>query len=291
MSDQNELEEIKKIDQNLSIINEKTSSQNEIIRVLVEKRNKLNLKTKDLRQEIIQKKIERDKLNNKVKVLKQKRNVTHLEIREKIETTKKKRKKIESLKEKIPNRSSQDLRKEFDETEWKIQTSILELEEEKELVDRVKNLGTQLSKYKQIDAQKLKIRKLSIEIYKLKQYAEKTHNELTKIANKSQELHTFISAKINEIKITKEEADQLHKSYLKIKEQYILLRNKSRELIQKKRTLLNSIKENDEKNRKESEDNLKKKIKMEAQSKIKNKEKLSWVEFKLLTESDQKNNK
>lgn len=291
MSDQKEHKEIKEIDQKLILLKEKSFSQNEKIRVLVEKRNKLNMKVKELRQDIRLKKVERDKLNDKVKTLKKLRNEMQIEIKKKVEIIKKFRKKINLLREKLPNRNSQNLQKEFDELEWKIQTTTLELDEEKILVEQVRNLGTQISKYKKIEKQNSKIIDLRKNINKYETKANKTHNELTGFANKSQELHSLISSKFDELRITKEKADQLHISYLDIKKQYLPLRTENRELFQKKRNLLNSIKEKDDKKRRETEKNLKIKIKTEAQTKIKSKEKLSWNEFKLLTESNNENNK
>ena len=150
MSDQNEFEEIKKIDQNLLEIREKIASQKENIIFLIEKRDKLNKKVKELAEEIKQKKVERDKLNITVKNLKEKRFFTHLEIQKKIDTIKKYKRNIELIKLKITKKNYQDLKKEFDDIEWKIQTNSLELDEEKELVKRAKILGTQISRYNKI---------------------------------------------------------------------------------------------------------------------------------------------
>jgi len=291
VSDQKEFKEIKEIDHELILIREKVSLQNENIRAFVEKRNKLNMKFDELRQEIRQKKIERDKLNDKVKILKEKRSNLHFEIKKKVEAIKKYRKKIDVIKGKLFRRNGQDLIKEFEKLEWKIQTTTLKLDEERELVEKVKILGTQISKYKKIDEQNLKIRKLSAEIQKFQQEAHKTHIELIELAKKSQEIHVIISSKIDELKISKDKADKHHRAYLDIKEHSIPLQTKSRELSQKKRELLNKLEEKEKNRRKETEKKLKKKIKSEAQAKIKNKEKLSWDEFKLLTESDHKNNK
>ena len=291
MSDQIELREIKEIDQKLILLEEKSISQNEKISVLAKKRNKLNMKVRELSQDIRINKVERDKLNDKVKVLKENRNKTHIEIKKKVEIINKFRNKIDILKEKLPNRNSQDLRNEFDALEWRIQTTILELDEEKRLVEKVKILGTQISKYKKIEKKNVKIMELRRDLKKQETEANKTHIKLTELASKSQELHSSISSKLDELKITKDKADQLHISYSEFKKQNLPIKTESRELVQKKRKLLNSIKEKDDKKRKETEKNLKIKIKTEAQTKIKNKEKLSWNEFKLLTESNHENNK
>lgn len=291
MSDQNEFEEIKKIDQNLLRIKDQIDSQNENIIIIIEKRNELNKKIKKVAQEINQMKIERDNLNIKVKNLKEKRKATHLEIKEKIKAIEKNRENIKLLKLRIPKRSYRDLQKEFDDIEWKIQTTTLELDKEKELVERAKILGTQICKYNKIKKEKDEIKRLDVVIEKLDKYANQTHIELIEIATKSQEIHSIISSKIYELKIIKKKADQLHLNYLDLNKKNQPLLIKRQELIQRKELLLSNIKEKEERKRKKIEKELKEKIKSEAQSKIKNKEKLSWDEFKLLTELEHKNNK
>lgn len=285
MSNLIEFKEIKEIDKILFQIREKTSTQKDKISLIVEKRNKLNSKTNNLRQEIRQKKIERDKLNNKVKNLKEKRNKTHLEIKKRISSIKKIRKCMEVFNSKNPKRNLSNIQKEFDELEWEIQTSTLELDEEKKLVEKVMILGTIIKKLKKIDDQKLKINKINQEISKLDAIAEKTHTELTHTAEKSQELHKIIIIKITELDKNKEKADKLHQTYLSLNDDLTPSLEESRKLVQRKKELLDIIKEKEEKRRKKTEENLKKKIKTEAKNKIENKEKLSWDEYKLLTES------
>jgi len=235
--------------------------------------------------------INRNKLNEKVKKLKEKRTITHLEIKEKISAIKQLRKKIEILVSKNSYRNYPKIQKEFNELEWRIQTSTLEIEEEKKLVERVKVLGTQISKIKKIEEQKIKVNKLHNEISKLEIEAEKTHSKLTEIAKKSQELHKIIIAKSMELEKIKEKGDKVQQSYLNLKEDFTLSREDREKLILRKKELLAIIKDKEEKRRKQKEEILKKKIKSDAKAKIKNKQKLSWDEFKLLTESDQKTNK
>jgi uncharacterized coiled-coil DUF342 family protein len=291
VSNKNDIKEINNIVQKIIIINEKLVSPNENIRVFIEKRDKLNIKFNELQQEIRQEKIDRDKLNKKVKLLKEKRDQYQSEIKRKIEESKKYRKKIDNLIEKLPNRTNRDLQKEFDDIEWEIQTTTLDLEEEKKLVQKAKIIGIQLNKYEKIDKQTLRIRKLRKECQKLKNNADRTHEELTTLALRSQEIHATMSSMINESKIIMEKANNLHKSYLKLKRQIKPFQDVSRELVNKKKNLLNKIKEKEGQRKKEIEKNLRKKIKSEAKIKIKNKEKLSWDEFKLLDESDLKNHK
>jgi len=291
VSDQNEFKEIKKIEQNLLEIREKIASQKENIIFLVEKRDKLNKKVKELAEEIKQKKVERDKLNITVKNLKEKRFFTHLKIQKKIDAIKKYKRNIELIKLKITKKNYQDLKKEFDDIEWKIQTNILELDEEKELVKRAKILGTQIGRYNKIKKEKEEIKKLNSDIQNLDKYANKIHIELIKNATKSQEIHSIISLKIDELKIIKAKANDIHLNYLELIKNIKPLHIKKHELTRRKEEFLVQLTEKEKRKRKEVEKNLKEKIKSDARIKIKNKEKLSWDEFKLLTELEPKNNK
>lgn len=286
MIKQKELIDLNEIDQKLESFKEKQYSLNENIKVLVEKRDKFNIKSKESRQKIFEQKKIRDELNNKVKTLKQKRDKTRLQIREKIEEIKYYRQKIDSFRDKLPKRKSIDLQKEIDDIDWKIQTTTLELDEEKQLVEQVKIIATQLSKYKKIDKQKLIIYKIQTELDKLDKIANTAHEELSKIAKKSQEIHKVISLTIDELNNVKEKADQHHISYLEEKKEYEPLKDEITELLNKKKNLLKIIKEKDENKKRENEQKLKKKIKTEAQIKLKNGKKLSLQEFKIMTESE-----
>jgi len=285
---QKELTELNEVDQKLSLIKEKKYTQNENIRLLVEKRDKCNLKFKELRQNINEQKMDRDELNEKVKKLKQKRDIIRLEISSKIEEIMKHRQKIDSFRDKLPIRKNIDLQKEFEDLEWKIQTTTLELDEEKQLVEQVKIIGTQLNKYKKIDKQKKIIFEIQSEINELKKITEKTHEELTKIANQSQKMHKAMSLNIDELNNIKEKGDQFHFAYLKEKKEQILLQDEIRKLIDNKNKLRKIIKEQDETRKREAEKKIKKEIKSEAQNKLKNGKKLSLEEFKLLSESEDK---
>ncbi len=286
MIKQKELIDLNEIDQKLKSFKEKQDSQNQNIRVFVEKRDKFNIKSKELRQKIIEQKKIRDELNDKVKILKQKRENTRLGIREKIEEIKYHRQKIDSFRDKLPERRCIDLQKEIEEIEWKIQTTTLELDEEKQLVEQVKIIGTQLSKYKKIDKQKVIIQKIQTELDNLDKIANTAHEELSKIAKKSQETHKVMSLTIKELNSVREKADQYHISYLGEKKEQKPLKDEIIELLIKKKNILKKIKEQDENKKRESEQKLKKKIKTEAQIKLKNGKKLSLEEFKLINESE-----
>jgi uncharacterized coiled-coil DUF342 family protein len=195
-------------------------------------------------------------------------------------------KKIAELKKKKPRKSRSQLDKEIQDIEWKIQTTPLDLQEEKRLVEEVKQLEPQLNIYKKIEQQNKKIAELRKELKTLEAKANEHHQELIATAQKSQEFHATIIAKISEAKNIKREADRLHSAYIQAKEQAKPLYQEMKEITEKKKKLQDAIREEDEKQKKNAEKNLKEKLELQARDKLQRGEKLSWDEFQLLADDD-----
>ena len=157
MTAQDKTSELERISRQLYALREQANSEDADTQGHVEKRDKLNEKFKKLRQEIREFKTERDNLNEKVKTLKQQRDEARAKIRVRIEEIKAHNQKIAELKKKTPRESRRDLQKEFDDIEWKIQTTPLDTKEEKRLIENVRQLETQLNIYKKIDKRVKKI--------------------------------------------------------------------------------------------------------------------------------------
>jgi uncharacterized coiled-coil DUF342 family protein len=268
---------------------------------LVEKRDKLNEQFKKLRQETRELKTERDTINDKVHTLKAQRDETRTTIHTIIEEIKKVREKIAELKKKTPKRSQSDLQKEFDDIEWKIQTTSLDLKEEKLLIENVKQLELQLSAYKKIDQQDKRISEMEQGLKALDEACEKLHTELSALAQKSQETHQKMITKINEAKKTKEEADALHNAYLLTRERTRLideqrrrlagemrrLRESERQIRESQRQTQETQREQENASKTNTEKALKERLGAQAREKLQRGEKLSWDEFQLLEDEDE----
>jgi len=278
--------EIARFTQQLAALREQVHSATADTKVHVEKRDKLNEQFKKLRQEIRELKNERDNLNEKVKILKQQRDAARAKIRADIEEVKVHSQKIAELKKKTPKTSRRELQKEFEDIEWKIQTTSLDMQEEKRLVEKVKQLETQLSIHKKIDQHAKKIAELRKELETLETKADAVHQELTETAKKSQEIHAKMTAKISESKSIKSEADSLHGAYVQAKEQVRPLHEEIKKLTEQRKKLQDAVREEDEKIKKNAEKALKEKLESQARDKLQRGEKLSWDEFKLLTDDD-----
>ena len=286
MTAQDKTSELERISRQLYALREQANSEDADTQGHVEKRDKLNEKFKKLRQEIREFKTERDNLNEKVKTLKQQRDEARAKIRVRIEEIKAHNQKIAELKKKTPRESRRDLQKEFDDIEWKIQTTPLDMQEEKRLMERVKQLETQLSVYKKIDQHVKKISELRKELELFEANADAAHQELTEIAERSQDIHAKMIGKIAESKDIKAEADGLHSAYIQAKEQVRPIREEIKKLTEQKRKLQAAMREEDAKRKRSVEQALKEKLGSQAKDKLERGEKLSWDEFKILADDE-----
>ncbi len=286
MTAQDKASEIAIISEQISALKEQNNTAGADTKGQVEKRDKLNEKFKKMRQEINEFKNQRDKLNEKVKTLKQQREDARVTIRAFIDQIKVHNEKIAELKKKTPRENRREMQKEFDDIEWKIQTTSLDVQEEKRLMERVKQLETQLSGYKKIDQHIKAISELRKELEPFEAKADAAHQELTEIAEQSQNIHTQLIAKIDESKKIKAEADGLHSAYIQAREQVRPLREEIKKLTEQKRKLQADAREEDAKRKKGVEQALKEKIGSQAKDKLERGEKVSWDEFALLADDD-----
>jgi len=283
---QNRANQIAELNEQIASLKEEINKANADIKVHIEKRDKLNGQFRKYREEIQALKNERDLINNGVKALKQQRDAAREKMKKIIAEIRAINDEIRALKAKKPRKSRQQLEKEIHNIEWKIQTMTLDLQEEKRLVNEVKQLESQLRIYQKMEQQNMRITELQEEIEALEAKANASHQELISAAQRSQELHAMIITKINEATAIKREADQLHSAYVLAKERMEPLRQALKELIEQKRQLQNAIREESEMQKKTAEKVLKETLEAQARSKLQQGEKLSWEEFQLLADDE-----
>jgi uncharacterized coiled-coil DUF342 family protein len=253
-----------------------------------EKRDKQNEEFRNLRSEIFELRNERDKLNEEVKMSKLQRDDARSEFHAKIEETKKLGQEMEALFKKKPSRSFQSLQQEFEQIEWKIQTTPLGPEEEKELIEQVKQLETQLRIYKKLDQLNQKRIGLKAELDALKTRSKLSHEELTETAKRSQQIHAKMIEKINESKNIKEKADGLHGLFLQTREKIRPVQEEISKISLQIKELEEEAQKEEKKERKKSEEALREKLEKEAREKLQRGEKLTWEEFQLLAKKGTK---
>lgn len=286
MTEQRKAAEIAAINQQIASLREQITKADAETRLHIEKRDKLNEQYRKIHQEIHELKNERNSLNEKVGDLKLQRDNARAKIRTIIDEIKAHNQKSANLKKKTPKESYGKLQKKFDDIEWKIQTTSLDMQEEKRLVAEAQELETQLNIYKKIELQNKKIAELRGQLRALEKNADAFHQELTAIAQTSQELHASMVEKINESRKIKSEADSLHATYIQAKETAKPIREEMKRLTEQKKRLLDAVREEDEKKKKMTERALKEKLEFQARDKLQRGEKLSWDEFQLLVDDD-----
>ncbi len=231
MTEKQKPSQLTNINQQIDALKKQISEGNANIKKYIEKRDKLHEQNRKAREEINQIKAERDALNEKVKALKAQRDAVRVLTAPIMEEINQINEKIEEVKKKLPRASHRDLQEQHDAIEWKISTTSLDLQEEKRLIEEVKAIEIQLSGYKKIDVLHKKIKGLYEHRKTFDVQADGYHKELTEVAKKSQDLHAVMMEKVNVMKRDKAEADGLHQSFIKTKEQNDAFYQQIRELI------------------------------------------------------------
>jgi uncharacterized coiled-coil DUF342 family protein len=273
----------------------------------IELRDQLNEQVKKSWLEIQAMKTERDSINEKVKLLKEQRDATRVKTGELVEKIKEVDTKIEGLRTKAPHANPKALKEELEALEWKIQTSTLDMQEEKRLVENVKKLEIKLSGFKKIDTQYKKIAELQNVRKPLQNQADALHDELTDLAKKSQDIHVNMMSKIEQTKINQADADKNHQAFIASKDQINQLlveiavltgqmkglqynmRETSKAMYEKSKAERSRGRSRVNENRQQKSavnKQVKEKLGSEAKEKLARGEKLSWGEFQLMDDDE-----
>lgn len=253
---------------------------------LAERRNKLNEKMKGLRTSFIELKKVRDQINSEVRELKQQKNRIKADIACKIEELKHLRQETEELCSKRPAIALQRLKKEIEEIEWKIQTTSLDLHEEKKLVERVSKLEVQLSIHRKISVLRQKMMELKAEIKALSARAKSLHEQIAEKVKESQSCHEKMMLILEESKHVKAEADYIHELYMKAKAASKTLQLEISRILEDMSRAKAEVAAEEEIKRKKAEEELVKTVEKQALEKLKRGEKLTWEEFKLIADRE-----
>lgn len=289
-------QQIEAINKRIGTLKEDLNKTHEDIKKFIEQRDQLNAKAQVLRQEIGDLKKERDQLNVNVKSLKGQRDEVRKQMSPFIEEIKAHSQRIRELKEKRSGGNRQELQKAFEALEFKIATTSMDLQEEKRLIDQVKDIETHLSVYKKMDQHSKKISEIKLELKVFEDKADVFHSALTENAQKSQELHSSMLAKFEEMKRIREEATNLHLMFLMAKEKIKPMHDEIGRCIEQRNKLfgvrqgqyaerqkqLEAAKVENEKVKKAKELEIKEKLGSEVREKLQRGEKLDWNEFQLL---------
>lgn len=275
---------IKTLDKELASLKEERNKLNLEAKKWAEKRNAIHEHIKELRTKAADLKEKRDTLNEKVQELKSIRDQTKTKRNEKHAQVFELKENLRSLTKRKPPQSLHNLQMEIERLDWKIQTTSLPVKEEEMLVNQVRQLEAQLSVHKQIEKTKEKLMTLRTEEKALETEATTYHEKLSKLAEQSQKFHEEMLENLNKARSLKVEADSAHQKYVEIKQQAQNLHQKCVELSDQIKSFEKELHEVEEKKQAKRQRELRKELEERALKKLKRGEKLTWEEFKILTE-------
>ncbi len=280
--------QIKVIESDISILKKRLDEQNNLAREHIETRNRFN-------------EIRRSKLNE-VQTLKEKRNHFNDYVKDQKNLLIKKRESInENLLEIQKHRqvmkdtlfnvkmSKNEVQSQIDELDWKIQTNPTNMEEEKKIASEIKELHILVEKYSRLESNKKEIQRLYLEIDLLRKEITMLSEQIKNAVNRSQIHHQEMIQRFNDSKEMKNHADKAHKAYLEVKKKANNLRNNlinKQEMLSKLENELRKFNSFEKEVNTEKEKELVNSIVNETQRKIKDGEKVTFDEFKLLLKRD-----
>lgn len=281
MSDKQRIEEL---DKQLSILKEQKVKIDTEADELAEKRDKLNQQFQRTRAEAQQLRNGRDEANKEVKKLKKEREEMKEEIQQRIQEVRGLREEALSIARTKPSRSLQSLQDEFENIEWKIQTTHLSLEDEKILIEQVKQIETQMNVHKKLGQINKRIIELQTQINTSKVRNKLCHERLTTMALNSQENHQKMLAKIEESRKIKASADVAHQSLMQKREEARRIHEEIAAILKQMRCLKDKAIQEENVKKAQSEETIRQEIEIQARKKLEKGERLSWEEFQILAE-------
>jgi uncharacterized coiled-coil DUF342 family protein len=251
-----------------------------------EKRNAIHEQIKTLRREAKSLKEKRDATNQKVRELKSLREQSRTEQKEKRAQLSKTKEKMQVLLEKKPPRHLRDIQKDIETIDWKIQTTPLSVKEEKVLVDQVRTLEKQRVIQKRLQELKNTTMTMQSEERALATRAKLSHEKLEELAEQSQKFHEQMVNQLTMAQNLKIKADTAHQKYLELRQKANETHQKYVKLLQQIDSLRQEIQKKNEEQQAKRQQELLEEATKKAQEKMKRGQKLTWDEFKLLTEQE-----
>lgn len=277
-------QQIKELNEKISLLREEKDKLEAETGEWAQKRDRLNERFRKIRMEISELKRERDEANERVKDLKLNRDEVKARIQQRIQELKNLSGEIKTAADKRPSGTQQALQQQFDEIEWKIQTNPTSLQEERELIEQVRQVETQLNIYKRLEQLRQKGLSTRAEIKALRVQGQSYHDILTKTAQKSQECHEKMISKIEESKRVKAEADSLHQTFMQTRERTRPIQEEIVALSDQIRQVKGEVRQKEEEEKKQAEGAILSELESRARNKLKRREKLTWEEFQQLAE-------
>lgn len=232
---------------------------------------------------------ERDFLTGKVKELKAKRLELNSKVSQKAAEVKKAQQEIKSMGDAKTKENPAMLMKSMQRLEYKIETEVLSMDKEKQIMKEIKGLKSRLAESSKFSAIYSNLRKSTDELRHLKKEADEVHKSIQENASKSQELHNKmieISTDIDNLKEEKSAEKTEEKSDTSFREVNEKLKEKLMRLNELNKTLDHDREMNIQESKKREIESLKEKH-AEVSDKIKKRKKLTTEDILVFQQTEE----
>jgi uncharacterized coiled-coil DUF342 family protein len=148
-------------------------------------------------------------------------------------------------------------------------------------VDRIKRLEAQLAVHRRIDQLNKRIFERQQEVRTLGDESNLCHQNLSGIAQESQEIHRKMVEKIAQAKELRTQADGFHNSFLQVRERMKPFQEEILTVFRQMEQMKAELEKKERAERDSSDAVLREKLQKQAQEKLRRGEKLTWQEFQL----------
>lgn len=234
-------EEIKRIKQELEALEkEKREIQaklDELQKELdswIKKRDEKNNEVKALREKARELKAKRDEVNARIQELKKNKEEINAQLDllyQEILEYRTKRDEYKQLRR--LNMPKEQIEKKIEKIEWELQTRPATPERERQLVDQIQVLATELEILQQADRFHQKFVETRKKIENLKKARNAINLEIKQLANQSQQYHEGMIEHFEKAKEVKKEADEYHAKVVELREKVREARKALREIERK----------------------------------------------------------
>ena len=194
-------------------LREKRDGLNDEAKQLMKERDALNAQVADRLKQAREHREKRDEYNQKVAEFKAKRDEIYAKLKSKVEE----REDTEEEAEEIKNKTSAPvhvLRRKIRELDWSLQTQVLDLKHEREIIEQIATLEEELKVADDAAAKRKESAKTRTEIEDFRLLMNAHHNSVLEFARLSQEENQRMIEAYAEVDALRKEADEAHRRYL-----------------------------------------------------------------------------
>jgi len=207
------LAEISKLTETLR---EKRDELNTSVQELAKERDRLNALVAEWLVKAREHRDKRDEYNRKVAELKQKRDEVHQQLQEKIGAREESEDAAQRIQKDI-SAPAHVLRRKIRDLDWTLQTSVLELKQEREIIEQIAELEAELKVAEDALEKQKESARTRTEIDDLRLLMNAHHTTVLEFARLSQEENQQMIEAYAEVDALRKQADDAHRKYLEIR--------------------------------------------------------------------------